>query len=552
MDMEVTRRAPRLRKLPSRLRSPSPKPLSAQRHEVTRAASPIVTRDPAPTSDVHESEQATGPGKRHRRPSSMYKPPEALTADVKRASPVVMHAKPKTATRPHPKPLSLTKREDEELRTPTRITLRLPPQSASAVDDIHTPATFTRRGERMTEPVRKKVAKADDETGIMSPKPVRTASGVWRMSTTLFPNQDEEEEEEEDDLDEEGAGEVARSTLQLDFAERAWSIAMSDTPKSILHTDEQNLCVDSDGEEDDFHQTMLHDDELEMLTRADSPKDSDEDAPLTDGHVTTPASCGAKDSPADARSCSPALSNSALSPSMEGGKDPVFSHALPVTHVLANDPSVHAGSITLSLPFGLTHPTPHQNNGAGVGDTVSSPILDAHGETPLTPVHSHSVSSPDEDEEKDGFCSLVRPTLPSDLSQAKPTLTSSLSPSSPSSNIDEGPEQTLLDTAFESAEPTAVSQESSHKDVWLNTGPALHMPLDDTDMDPFLGAPEKMFALTDLDRAWNLAIDCNTGSSEAPKRPRSVLTHGRQRRRTDGSCVTQPRTRMSRLRSRAL
>ncbi|WFD20038.1 hypothetical protein MCAP1_002282 [Malassezia caprae] len=404
----------------------------------------------------------------------------------------------------------------------------------------------------MTEPVRKKAARTDSETGIMSPKPVRTASGVWRMSTAPFPSHDEDDEDDDDDLDEEGAGEVARNTLQLDFAERAWSIAMSDTQKPILHAGEQDLCVDSDGEEDDFHQTMLHDDELDMLTRTDSPKDSDEDAPLTDGHITTPASCGAKDSPAEARSCSPALSNSALSPPTEGGKDPVFSHALPVPHVLAKDPSVHAGSITLSLPFDLTHPTPHGNTGAGAGDTVSSPILDAHGETPLTPVHSHSVSSPDEDEEKDGFRPLVPPTLPSDLSQVKPALTSSFSPSSPSSNIDEGPEQSLLDTAFETAEPTAVSQESSHKEAWLNTGPALQMSLDDTDMDPFLGAPEKMFALTDLDRAWNLAIDCDTGSSEAPKRPRSVLTHGKQRRRADGSCATQPRTRMSRLRSRAL
>lgn len=551
MDMEVPRRAPRSRKLPSRLRSPSPKPLSAHRPDVTRAVSPAVAAESAPTSDAKENEQETGPGKRHRRPSTMYKPPEALTADMKRASPVNVHAKPKAAGRPHPKPLSLVKKEGEEPRTPTRITLRLPPQSASAADDIHTPATFTRRGERMTEPIRKKVTRVDNETGIMSPKPVRTASGVWRMSTTPLPNPDEDDDED-DDIDDEGAGEVARSTVQLDFAERAWSIAMSDTPKPILHAGEPDLCVDSDGEEDDFHQTMLHDDELDMLTRVDSPKDSEEDGPLTDGHITTPASCGAKDSPAEARSCSPALSGPALSPPVEGGKDPVFSHALPVPHVLANDPSVHAGSITLSLPFDLTQPVPHTNPSMGAGDTVSSPILDAHGETPLTPVHAHVVSTPDEDEDKDGLRSLVPPTLPSDLSQIKPASTPSFSPSSPSSNIDEGPEQTLLDTAFEAAEPAAVSQESSHKEAWLNTEPALHMPLDDTDMDPFLGAPEKMFALTDLDRAWNLAIDCDTGSAEAPKRPRSVLTHGKRRRGADGSCATQPRTRMSRLRGRAL
>ena len=551
MDMEVPRRAPRSRKLPSRLRSPSPKPLSAQRPEIARAASPVAITDHAPNPDAQEGEQATGPGKRHRRPSSMYKPPEALTADVKRASPVAMHAKPKSAARPHPKPLSLVKKEGDEVRTPTRITLRVPPQSASAVDDVHTPATFTRRGERMTEPIRKKATRADNETGIMSPKPVRTASGVWRMSTTLFPNQDEEDEDE-DDLDEEGAGEVARNTLQLDLAERAWSIAMSDTPKPILHVDEQDLCADSDGDEDDFHQTMLHDDELDMLTRADSPKDSDEDAPLTDGHVTTPASCGAKDSPVEARSCSPALSNSASSPPMEGRKDPVFSHCLPVPHVLTNDLSVHAGSITLSLPFDLTQPTSHTNISTGVGDSVSSPILDAHGETPLTPVHSHTVSSPDEDEEKERLCSLVPPTLPSDLSQVKPIMAPSLSSSSPLSNIDEGSEQTLLDTAFETGEPAAVSQETAHKDAWINAGPSLHMSLDDTDMDPFLGAPEKMFALTDLDRAWNLAIDCDADSAEAPKRPRSVLTHGKRPRSADGSYTSQSRTRMSRLRSRAL
>ncbi|WFD27438.1 hypothetical protein MNAN1_002435 [Malassezia nana] len=383
----------------------------------------------------------------------------------------------------------------------------------------------------------------------MSPKPVRTASGVWRMSTTPLPNQDDDDDD--DDLDDEGAGEVARNTFQLDFAERAWCIALSDTPKPILPAADQDS-VDSDGEEDDFHQAMLHDAELDMLTRADSPKDSEEDAPLTDGHITTPASCGAKDSPADGRSCSPALSGPALSPPVEGGKDPVFSHALPVPHVPSNDPSVHAGSITLSLPFDLTHPIPHTNPVKGAADTSSPPILDAHGENPLTPVHTHSVSSPDEDDEKDSLRSLVPPTLPSDLSQAKPATSLSFSSSSPSSNMEEGPEQTLLDTAFETGEPAAVSQEASHKDAWLNTGPALHMFLDDTDMEPFLGAPEKMFALTDLDRAWNLAIDCDTGSAEVSKRPRSMLTHGKRRRGTDGSCSTQPRSHVSRLRSRAL
>ena len=66
------------------------------------------------------------------------------------------------------------------------------------------PPTFTRRGERITEPTRRRQSNngtTTDETymsGIMSPKPVRTAAGIGRVGPA--PVSDDDDDDDDDDV----------------------------------------------------------------------------------------------------------------------------------------------------------------------------------------------------------------------------------------------------------------------------------------------------------------------------------------------------------------
>ena len=131
------------------------------------------------------------------------------------------------------------------------------------------PPTFTRRGERITEPTRRRQSNngtATDETymsGIMSPKPVRTAAGIGRVGPAPVSDDDDDDDGDENEVDE-----LARNALHVEFAERAWSVSVQDAPKSGAHAVAASAPdVESDGDDDnDFHRTMLLDAELDMLT----------------------------------------------------------------------------------------------------------------------------------------------------------------------------------------------------------------------------------------------------------------------------------------------
>ena len=484
--------------------------------------------------------------------------------------------------------------------------------------------------------------------GIMSPKPVRTADGVCRMGMAPV-SDDEEDDEEEDHV----VDELARDALHVDFAERAWAISIDDAKYRGGHTEifcaaaEQgsygrnealdignlgdgsrtdagafrDACSggcddyeDDDDDDNDFHQTMLQDAELDMLTRVDSPKGSEDDDALTDGHATTPASCGLKDSPDEIRSCTPPMS--------EETKDTVFAHALPVPHPRTSDSGTHAGSLTLSLPYEFA------------ACTTSTPLPDANGETPLTPVHTMTaaelaeMSSCQDEEKNNGLPALAAPSLPSDLSRDSPNSAPG-SPASPtvyrvsnsgwedssaacpttnqsvnmnftdvqyqehdfhagdSGRLDSLPEPPLLDDVFESSETSPAPHEQDiipKNEGWLciDTSSNVKLPShlhDDAELDPFFSPPEKMMALTDLDRAWDWLGDLSetsAASHHSADRKRKRNTHALVRRpraaiagkaattvspssggdgstSTASSCtLNQPRSRLSRLRSRAL
>ncbi|KOS16195.1 hypothetical protein Malapachy_3159 [Malassezia pachydermatis] len=579
----------------------TPDPLSA-------TPTPPPASSEAPTS---EGEAALGPGKRHRRPSTMYKPPEALTAEAKRshtASPSMSSAaasspcgsatsvKPKGPKARSKSPTVLPTHVKKEasandMRTPTKITLRVPPRSVpppARVDEMHTPATFTRRGERMSEPQRRRhILSSTTSQGMLSPKPVRTATGVWRMSVSALPEQEEDASSSDDDSDDDvdevdhGMAEVARDAMHMQLAAQAWSLALERSPvPSTMPTEPEG--GESEGEEEDFHQAMLRDDELDLLVRTTSPQSSDSDAVWTDGHVTTPASYGTKESPvSEMRSCSP------QPVSMTPQESTVFAHALPVPHANPAEGGAHAGLLTLSLPFEMRAPTSAAAGPMPMHETGgrSSPMLDTDGDTPLTPIHTVSVADRENgmgtgSEETRSLGSLPEPTLPSDLLHATVASPSSPVPAPESDvvtmpvvDMASSPDAPLLDATEFAVDDDAGSTPHSpvhlppQPAAWLHSEPAMHpTPLDDADMDTYFDAPEKIIALTDLDRAWALVH----GSSESTTTTSSHHSHDmppsqkaedrspprlaprtKRPRVSDSTCVRQPRTRSSRLQRRA-
>ena len=80
------------------------------------------------------------------------------------------------------------------------------------------PPTFTRRGERITEPTRRRQSNngtATDGTymsGIMSPKPVRTAAGIGRVGPAPVSDDDDDDDGDENEVDE-----LARNALHVEF-----------------------------------------------------------------------------------------------------------------------------------------------------------------------------------------------------------------------------------------------------------------------------------------------------------------------------------------------
>lgn len=579
METDAPRRAVRSRKLPSWLRSPSPTPLSTPRppsDPTQRTSAQLETTNKLSSPPISPEEtHATGPGKRIRRPNSMYKPPEALTADSKRASPPNTVPKCKstpTSSSLRPKSKSHIKSEENsDSPTSARITLRFSSRSPQpSTNDLQMPPIFTRRGERITEPTRRRQSNkgtATDETymsGIMSPKPVRTAAGIGRVGPAPVSDDDDDDDGDDNEVDE-----LARNALHVEFAERAWSVSVQDAPKSGAHAVPASAPdAESDGDDDnDFHRTMLLDAELDMLTRVDSPKGSEYDGPLTDGHMTTPASPGSRDSPSWTRSCSP---------TSDENKDTVFVHALPVPHSRSSESGAHAGSITLSLPYEFAPGMHHdslQHEAA-----LASPILDAHGDTPLTPVHTVTAAElaekSDKEDDKNILPSLVTPSLPSDLSRVSPTpiprspdalmgstMTGVDAAGSASANgdLDSLPAAPLLEDAFESSDQSPTPREDiiPRSEIWLDTSTSMKLPLrDDADMDPLFNVPDKIMALTDLDRAWGSPENLEPTACPVNDRKRSMRsTHAQSKRRHSGNastCATYPRSHSTRLRSRAL
>lgn len=558
LEEETPRRAPRSRKLPSRLRSPSPSPVTpmakaprcrtetpkdtkdspalAQRASAPAVPAHTVKTSPAPSPSPDPEE--TGPGKRHRRPSTMYKPPEALTAE---------QAKAASASPPMPTPR--TKNNARNAKSPAPQVRPAPKRATPEPLDRpeHAPATFTRHGERIVPPPRREAPRPADMSGIMSPKPVRTATGVWRPLPVTVDEEDDEDDEDEDE------GDVVQRSA--DLAHQAWSIAVFGQPKpgaavkSVVFASDHTWppsaapSNESDGEEDDFHRTMLHDPELDLLTHVPSPSQDGSDASdgvMTDGNVTTPASCAKEGSPLTSEpfgTRSPSVKQSSPDHA-EVQSNAVFQHALPVP--MRTTESAHAGALTLSLPYdALAAPTPL--------DTESrDPALDADGETPLTPIHTITVqelaerSAPkDKSASPAALAALIPPSLPSDA--APPVARESLHDAAP-----------LFDASASATAPEPSAPEPAH---WLDPTPSqmathasLHLTMQeaqgDSDVDTYFSSPEEMMALTDLDLAWDSA-HLRDEDKRAP--------HAKRARRADAKCAparTETR-RVPRLRSRA-
>lgn len=476
---DMPRRVPRARKLPSRLRSPSPTPLLARRAD-----------EPAPPPAVLESRDtdvALGPGKRQRRPSTMYRPPETLTAEPRRSPPMERAEGKRVPSRAKPS------------RAPSRASLTPPPDARASrftvklrvpfSENVHAPATFTRHGERIPEPPRRR-SSTSSSPGICSPKPVRTAPGVWRnASPEPCVDEEEDEDDEEDDI-----REVARpAAVHIALAEQAWSMAMP------------AAADDSDGDDDDndFHKSMLDDPELDMLMRGES-RDSDEasDA-LTDGHVTTPASSGGgKDnSPAATRGVSPVKDEGDATVA-------VFAHALPVPSRAAAEPGTHAGSLTLSLPYAFGA-TPAE--AWPMGEAAAPLDTD---DTPLTPVRTVTAaeiaermrrSSPGEGvHSPDALPTLAAPSpsLPSALPE--PAAASSSAGASPHPQA-ASPALLDDDTPLSDDARTPDAAYDANAPAWLacDAPLCLALPRCGDDDDDALFSPEKMMGLTELDRVWD-------------------------------------------------
>lgn len=581
----LPRRAPRPRKLSSRVRSPSPTPVTpiakapraraepsagatpaAHSAHTTPAAAAASPAAPAPRAAATPSartprtkspttpatlpvtpantaadaslspEEETGPGKRHRRPSTMYRPPEALTSEHKKApSPPAPASASRAKNGARNKSPGLTVRlarrsEDRAPAPPAE-----PASAAPAPTPVEqTPATFTRHGERIIPPPRRtvEVSRRADMSGILSPKPVRTASGVWRPLPPM-PLEDEDEEEEDDD-DDVGSDVVQRSA---DIARQAWSIAvLGAQPKPNVHSvvlaseaapawpPSSAPSNESDGEEDDFHKTMLHDPELDLLTHVPSPSHDGSDASdgvLTDGNVTTPASCAKEGSPGDV---APTRSPSAKLPASEAGSDAVFQHALPLPR--STEAHAHAGSLTLSLPYELC-PAPS----AAATPPAADGELDADGDTPLTPVHSVTAQERAERASLGARGASPAETLAALLPDTLPSADAPAAPDAPSSPF--SPASPLFDDASPSTSDSAPTDATLH----LSLSAEPH-----EEDDAYFASPDEIMALTDLDHAWDSAHL----RDDAPRTP-----HGKRRRcAPEAKCAPAPR-RMPRLRSRA-
>ena len=170
--------------------------------------------------------------------------------------------------------------------------------------------------------------------------------------------------------------------------------------------------------------------------------------------------------------------------------------------------------------------------------------------------------------------SLVTPSLPSDLSRVSPTpiprspdalmgstMTGVDAAGSASANgdLDSLPAAPLLEDAFESSDQSPTPREDiiPRSEIWLDTSTSMKLPLrDDADMDPLFNVPDKIMALTDLDRAWGSPENLEPTACPVNDRKRSMRsTHAQSKRRHSGNastCATYPRSHSTRLRSRAL
>lgn len=427
----------------------------------------------------------------------------------------------------------------------------------------------------------------------------RVARGALLRAGTGDASDDDSDLDDDESVDDVDAGdaEVARSAVTVSLAAKAWRLAMARSPlpgtDKTLGRDKAASLADSDmDDEPDFHQAMLRDDELDWLTPPDSSRGSDaESAVWTDGHVTTPASSGAKDSPLELSSAlSPALGR-ASPPAEDGGaKDAVFAHALPVPHTTVPRPSTHAGALTLSLPLDVAAPElpiasasdalAAPRSAAAVPASLSEPTLPqglyapapglrTHSDVPLVPVHACSSlghAAPDPAPEAAPLPMLVASTLP-------PSLASPRSPLLPAAEAAPGslmgsdldgtaasPDAPLLPPVFELRTEAADTDEA----LALSPRSAMTPPLDDVDLDAWPGAPDKLMAWTDVERMWTSgARDASAPGAAAEERrqapPHRSVPHAaapgtappaKRPRVSDSTCARQPRTR-SRWRGRA-
>ena len=551
------RRPPRARRPPPRLRSPSPQPVVAAatppprttpkvrakpgaadpRAPRTPAVDARAPRAPAPAAhtpapaavpaeaapahaapdaatpaahaDAHEASdtpEELGPGKRHRRPSTMYRPPEALTtSEQKRTSTAPVTASPTPAGAPassgkakSARPGKASKggvrvKEDAAptaapVRTLPKITI-LPRHSPPAKVDESAPATFIRHGERIEAPVPRHRRR--------TPEPAPVSASVMEQALPLNDDDDDEEDEEED---EDVADVVARAPLPPVAHE---SPPAGPAPLSAF---------ESDNEEDDFHETMLDDSELDALDGEDeSPAPAPRDTPAS-GTRDTPAASGAP----------PAVC--ASSPEAEGSSTPshntVFSHALPPPCPLSAERGTHAGQLTLSLPF---------ENGAvaeltaSVGSSpvqgMSKEVLDAHNVSAALLAANTTPSLGADD------------TLPSELPGASaPEEELATSAASPLSDEAESPSThyTSPDSSREEEEEARKSEGAEDDEAPAASSVSLHLgihaeharqPSDQDEVDTFF-ASHTMMGLTELHRAWDSAQEgaANGAKSAAPRR----------------------------------
>lgn len=193
-----------MRRPSARVRSPSPKALA------TRGRGDGAENQP-PANSVTLNERETspdyGPGKRHRRPSTMYRPPETLTA-ARASSP------PRRSRRSEDRPRPVRRSEEPIAIKP-------------AADGIPMePPTFTRHGERHPRPTRR-----------------RTAPGIPVESGDSSSSDDSSDDE---------IGVVARTPVTI-----------REDSESVKHiSDKESIAEVSDDE--DFHVTMLDDSELDL------------------------------------------------------------------------------------------------------------------------------------------------------------------------------------------------------------------------------------------------------------------------------------------------